>query len=452
MSELFSLDATSLRKLLLNGDITPHEISHSLLARTAKLNPDIDAWEYLDEEIINRQISKIETQDKARALYGIPIGIKDIFNTFDMPTQMGSPLWKDFTPGNDARVVHYLRRNGAIIFGKTVTAEFAVHYQNRTHNPHNLEYSPGTSSSGSAAAVAANMVPIAFGSQTAGSITRPASYCGIYGFKPTFGVMARIGVLKTTDSLDSIGFFTRSVEDLKITFDASRVQGENYEYVNRYIDNHTPKKNFKVALLEHPHFDKAQPYAKEAFNSWSKKLEIPEIELVNIKIDSSINELREIHQTIYDKALAYYFSKEFKNHTLLSPIFYDIIKAGNKINTQQYQNAIKRQAQISYTINEQLKDIDILLTLSTAGVAPKGLTTPDIIDSNYIWTALGMPTLSIPVFKDANNMPFGALAIATKYKDNTILDFTKMLKEKEIIFNIEEILWVNKLVQYLKEI
>jgi len=440
MSELFSLDATSLRKLLLGGDITPQEISRSLLERTAKLNPNIDAWEYLDEEIINKQISKIETQDKTRALHGIPIGIKDIFNTFDMPTQMGSPLWKDFTPGNDARIVHYLRRNGAIIFGKTVTAEFAVHYQDRTHNPHNLEYSPGTSSSGSAAAVAANMVPVAFGSQTAGSITRPASYCGIYGFKPTFGVMARIGVLKTTDSLDSIGFFTRSVEDLKPTFDASRVHGENYEYVNRYIDNHTAKKNFKVALLEHPHFDKAQTYAKEAFNSWSKKMEIPEIEFVNIQIDGSINELHKIHQTIYDKALAYYFAKEFKNHTLLSPIFYDIIKAGNQVSAQQYQSAIKRQAQISYTINEQLKDIDILLTLSTAAIAPKGLTTPDIIDSNYIWTALGMPTLSMPVFKNANNMPFGALAIATKYKDNTILDFAKILKEKEIIFNIEDIL------------
>jgi len=440
MSELFSLDATSLRKLLLSADITPQDISNSLLKRTAKLNPDIDAWEYLDEKVIRKQISKIKTQDKTLPLYGIPIGIKDIFNTFDMPTQMGSPLWKNFTPGNDARVVHYLRRNGAIIFGKTVTAEFAVHYQDRTHNPHNLEYSPGTSSSGSAAAVAANMVPIAFGSQTAGSITRPASYCGIYGFKPTFGVMARIGVLKTTDSLDSIGFFTRSVEDLKTTFNASRVHGKNYEYVHKYIDKHIQKKSFKVAILEHPHFNKVQPYAKESFNSWVKKLEIPEIELVNVEIDSSINELREIHQTIYDKALAYYFTKEFKNHTLLSPIFYDIIKAGNQISVQQYQNAIKRQAQISYSINEQLKGIDILLTLSTAGVAPKGLTTPDIIDSNYIWTTLGMPTLSIPVFKDKNNMPFGALAIATKYKDNIILDFAKILKEKEIIFNIEDIL------------
>ena len=440
MSELYKLDATNLRKLLLRGDITPSDISTSLFKRTAELNPSIDAWEYLDEDIIARQIKKIDAGDKTRSLHGIPIGIKDIFNTFDMPTQMGSPLWKDFTPGNDARVVHYLRRNGAIIFGKTVTAEFAVHYQDRTHNPHNLEYSPGTSSSGSAAAVAANMVPVAFGSQTAGSISRPASYCGIYGLKPTFGVMARIGILKTTDSLDSIGFFTRSVEDLKPVFDASRVHGENYEYVNRYIDVHSEKKEFKVAVIEHPHWDKAEPYAKEAFNKWTKKLDIPEIKYVKIKLDDSINELREIHQIIYDKALAYYFSKEFNNHTLLSPIFYDIIKNGNKITSEQYQHAVKRQAQISHKIDEQLKEIDVILTLSTAGIAPLGLTTPDTIDSNYIWTALGMPTLSIPVFKDKNNLPFGALAISRKYQDNTLLDFAQLLKKREIIFNIEDIL------------
>ena len=440
MSELFRLDATNLRKLLLKNEITPQEISKSLLERTAKLNPNIDAWEYLDEEVINRQISKINIQDKTRSLHGIPIGIKDIFNTFDMPTQMGSPLWKDFTPGNDARVVHYLRRNGAIIFGKTVTAEFAVHYQNRTHNPHDLKRSPGTSSSGSAAAVAANMVPIAFGSQTAGSITRPASYCGVYGFKPTFGVMARIGVLKTTDSLDTIGFFTRSIEDIKTVFDASRVHGENYEYVNKYIDKHTTKKKFKVAILEHVHWDNAESYAKKAFNAWVNKLDIDEIELVPIKIDASINELQELHQKIYDKALAYYFAKEFENHTLLSPIFYDIIKDGNTITADQYNNARARQAEISYIINEQLKDIDVILTLSTAGVAPIGLTKPDTIDSNYIWTTLGMPTLSIPVFKDENNLPFGALAIATKYKDNVLLDFVQMIKEKKIIFNTEEIL------------
>jgi len=440
MSELYRYDATTLGKLLRAKEITLLEITQSLLKRIEALNPSIDAWEYLDEEAIRAQIRKIESQQSDRPLYGIPIGIKDIFNTFDMPTQMGSPLWKDFTPGNDSRVVHYLRRNGAIIFGKTVTAEFAVHYQDRTHNPHNLEYSPGTSSSGSAAAVAANMVPVAFGSQTAGSIVRPASYCGIYGFKPTFGVLARIGILKTTDSLDTMGFFTRSVEDLQPVFDASRVHGKNYEYVSRYIDKHVPKKRYRVALLEHPHFDQAPSYAKDTFNKWSKSLDIPEIEFVDLKLNERIGELKEIHQTIYDKALSYYFAQEFKNHTLLSPIFYEIIQEGNKISTAQYENALKRQSEISYIINEELKDIDVILTLATAGIAPKGLTTPDIIDSNYIWTALGMPTLSIPLFKNSENMPFGALAIAPKYRDNTLLDFAKMLKEKEIIFNIEEIL------------
>jgi len=236
-------DATKLLELLKTKQISPKELASAFLKSIKMQDTKLQAWEYLNEEIIEKQIQKIETLDPSKySLWGLPIGIKDIYNTFDMPTQMGSPIWKDFTPGNDARVVHYLRRNGALILGKTTTAEFAVHYQDKTRNPHDLNRSPGTSSSGSAVAVAADMVPVAFGSQTAGSIGRPASYCGVYGYKPTFGILPRVGVLKTTDSLDTLGFFTKSARDLKLILDASRVHGQNYEFVHRYLDNYIPSK------------------------------------------------------------------------------------------------------------------------------------------------------------------------------------------------------------------
>ena len=432
ISKIINLDATSLLKLLKTKQITPKELAYTYLEQIKKVDVDICAWEFIDKEIIDKQLEKIQILDpNTHPLWGIPIGIKDIYNTFDMPTQMGSPIWKDFTPGNDARIVHYLRRNGAIILGKTTTAEFAVHYQNKTKNPLDLKRSPGTSSSGSAAAVAANMAPVTFGSQTAGSIGRPASYCGIYGYKPTFGLLPRVGVLKTTDSLDTLGFFTKSVDDLKLILDASRVHGRNYEYVYKYLDNYKTKANrkFKVAVVKHSKWALVDEYAKLEFDNYIQKINHPNIDVKEIEIPLELEQIHNIHDTIYDKALSYYFKNEYKKHTLISPIFYDIIERGNKISTQEYQKALQLQSNITRKMNEYFSEYDVVLTLSTANEAPVGLTTPDTPDSNLIWTLLGMPTVSIPALKGKNNLPIGILAVSKKYDDYVLLEFLKLLEE-----------------------
>ena len=436
MIELYTLSASELRKKLLSEEINPEDITRSLLQRIKDVDPQIKAWTYLDEEVIEAQTSKIKTLDiHENPLFAIPIGVKDIYNTFDMPTQMGSPIWKDFTPGNDARMVHYLRRNGALMLGKTVTAEFAVHYQDITHNPHDIKRSPGTSSSGSAAAVASGMVPIALGSQTAGSIGRPASYCGVYGFKPSFGVLPRIGVLKTTDSLDTLGFFARSIEDLQLIFEASRVSGENYEYVHQYIDQYKsqPNKIYKVAIVQHPYYDEATATAREGFQDWSNRLETKSIELHYVELPSFINEIYDLHQIIYDKALAYYFKDEYAEHTLMSPIFYDIIQAGKKISTQTYTDALQRQSELTQEFNQWMQSYDVILTLGASDEAPIGLTTPDLPDSNLIWTFLGLPSIMMPVLKGENALPIGVLAIANKYHDPLLLDFVQELKDRSYI-------------------
>ena len=436
MSELYTLTASELRKKLLSNEISPKEITESLLKRIKEIEPDIKAWEFLDVEVINAQLEKTARLDiNTHPLFGIPIGVKDIYNTFDMPTQMGSPIWKDFTPGNDARMVHYLRRNGALMLGKTVTAEFAVHYQDVTHNPYDLKRSPGTSSSGSAAAVASGMVPIALGSQTAGSIGRPASYCGIYGFKPSFGVLPRIGVLKTTDSLDTLGFFARSVEDLSMAFEACRVSGENYEYVHKYIDNYqsNPKKTYRVAVVQHPQYEISSKVATEDFNTWTDQLHNQKIELIYTELPDYINEIYDLHQCIYDKALAYYFKDEYAEHTLMSPIFYEIIQEGQKISTEAYTDALERQHDLTQNFKQWMDSYDIVLTLGAADEAPIGLTTPDLPDSNLIWTFLGLPSIMMPVLKGENNLPIGVLAIANKYQDPLLLEFVQMLKNSSII-------------------
>jgi len=391
---------------------------------------------------VNTQLSKIESYaQEHHPLLGIPIGVKDIYNTFDMPTQMGSPLWKDFTPGNDARLIHYLRRAGALMLGKTVTAEFAVHYQDKTRNPHDLTRSPGTSSSGSAVAVATGMVPIALGSQTAGSISRPASYCGIYGFKPTFGVLPRIGVLKTTDSLDTLGFFARSVADLELMLEASRVHGENYEFVHRHIDNYQPdsKKVFRIGIVKHPKWNEASPYAKEQFSQWCATLNDPRLQLQEATLPSFCDTIHATHQIIYDKSLAYYFKEEYARHELMSPIFDDIIQDGLAISKEQYQEALAKQSEQTREFDLWMESYDILITLATADEAPIGLTTPDIPDSNLIWTYLGLPIATLPTLKGQNDLPIGVNAITKKYNDKLLLEFLTYLSSLYILHSIKSV-------------
>lgn len=431
--------ATELLKLLQSKTITPKEIAHACLQRIHEIDSLVNAWETIDEEAINAQLIKIETYSQEdHPLYGIPIGVKDIYNTFDMPTQMGSPLWRDFTPGNDARILHYLRRAGAIMLGKTVTAEFAVHYQDKTRNPHDLTRSPGTSSSGSAVAVASGMVPIALGSQTAGSISRPASYCGIYGFKPTFGVLPRIGVLKTTDSLDTLGFFSRSVDDLVLMFEASRVHGKNYEFVHQHIDNYQsiPNKTFRVGIVKHPKWELASPYAKEAFSQWCTNLMGSRLHIEEVTLPSFCDSIHATHQTIYDKSLAYYFKDEYSKHELMSPIFYDIIQEGNKVSKEQYQEALEKQSRETVEFDRWSEPYDILITLATADEAPIGLTTPDIPDANLIWTYLGLPIATLPVLKGGNGLPIGINAVSKKYNDKLLLDFLDYLHDLSILPDI----------------
>jgi Asp-tRNA(Asn)/Glu-tRNA(Gln) amidotransferase A subunit family amidase len=345
---------------------------------------------------------------------------------------MGSPIWKDFTPGNDARVVHYLRRNGALILGKTTTAEFAVHYQDKTRNPHDLSRSPGTSSSGSAVAVATDMVPVAFGSQTAGSIGRPASYCGVYGYKPTFGILPRVGVLKTTDTLDTLGFLTKSARDLRLVLDASRVHGKNYEYVHRYLDHYpqTPKKKFKIGIIQHPKWNLADDVAKEAFSLFVENLDRKIFDVHDVPLPKDMDTIHDIHGLIYDKTLSYYFREEFTQGTLISPIFNDIITRGQRITLDQYKHALEKQTHFCLAYETYFNDYDVLLTLTTADEAPVGLTTPDTPDSNLIWTFLGMPTVSIPALKGKHGLPIGVLAIAKKYDDYTLLACVETLSKE----------------------
>ena len=219
-NNIFQLSACKSIDLVKSGKISIVELVQSYIERIDELNPILNAWVHLDHQHVLETAKIMDEKNKngenLEPLFGIPIGVKDIFNTEDFPTEMGSHLWKNFEPGNDARIISKIRLNNGIVLGKTETAEFAVHALGKSKNPFDFSRSPGTSSSGSAIAVATGMAPITIGTQTAGSIIRPASYCGVYGFKPSYGLIPRTGMLKTTDTLDQIGFFARNPYDLKL--------------------------------------------------------------------------------------------------------------------------------------------------------------------------------------------------------------------------------------------
>jgi len=437
-AKLYEQSAVSLLEQIQSGRLSAEAVLRAHLARIQEKEKAIQAWAYLDPKGALEQARKVDQKLKENdfqgELAGIPIGIKDIFNTYDMPTAMGSPQWEGFTPGNDARVVHYLRLSGAVFPGKTVTAEFAVHAPGKTKNPINPKYAPGTSSSGSAAAVAAFMVPVAIGTQTAGSIVRPASYCGVMGFKPSFGLLPRTGVLKTVDTLDTVGLFARHVADLKLVFDIVRVRGNNFPVSNPILtsDAHQKKGNrpWRIAFPEKLAKKFSQPYAYEALQKFMNEIrKNSEIEVVPINLPSELDRAHQIHENIYEKSLSYYFQREFKNAKFISDIIHQMISRGKKIALKTYWKAMEEQRHLYKVMDDFLADYDAIVTLSTQGIAPK-VTEDDKPDSCLIWTLCGLPVISLPLFTGPDHMPFGLQLVGRRYNDYLLLRcadfFTKM--------------------------
>jgi Asp-tRNA(Asn)/Glu-tRNA(Gln) amidotransferase A subunit family amidase len=328
---------------------------------------------------------------------------------------------------------------GAVIPGKTVTAEFAVHTPGPTRNPHNPDYMAGTSSTGSAVVVAANMVPISIGTQTAGSTIRPASYTGIFGYKPSFGLLPRTAMLKTTDSLDTVGMFARSVRDLRLCFEVMRVKGADYPIQEQMLSDPTRRKKFgtwRVGLVRGPQWDQAETYAQDSLLAFAEKLDREaDIQVVEARLPESLRRVHELHATIYDRTLAYYFKEEFKQKTLVSQTMYEIIRHGNEISLEEYKRALEDQFQISRELDQYLaaEELDLLLDYSTGGEALKGLDSPDRPDHCLIWTFCGNPAISLPVFVGPNNLPFGAQIVTCRYSDYLLLSFAEHLSEAGLI-------------------
>jgi len=427
-----------LNSMLEKRKISIEEIANICIKRTEDAEQAKYAWTSFDPEKLRcnaRELQRAFEKKEittAKKLLGIPVGIKDIFNTIDYPTQMGSDIWKDFTPGNDARVVYNIKNSGGLVAGKTDTAEFAVHKLNKTLNPHDEKRTPGTSSSGSAALIALGVLPLTLGTQTAASIMRPASFCGVYGYKPSFGLIPRTGVLKTADTLDTVGFFTYHLEDMEIVFDVLRVKGMNYPISNRLLSDFQMQsknrsKTWKIGIVKGTPWQDYEDYTKASFLTWAKKLgNNKNIHVEELEFSDTISKAHEIHSNIYNRSLSYYFKDEYKE-TEMSPIMKEIVGEGMEINKETFLDSLRKQEMIIDEIDEIFNDYDALITPTTAGSAP----LREILekkDSGLIWTMAHIPTVNIPLFSDANGLPFGLTVVAGKYRD---LKLFKLLRELE---------------------
>lgn len=441
-NSLARLTATEFLALLRTGEIAAADYAQACADVIDAMEPQVAAWAWYDRARFESLAARVDEdlaqrraagdQELSGRLAGLPVGVKDIYNTEDMPTSHGSGLFAGYTPGNDARAVTNLRREAAIMVGKTVTAEFAVHTPNGTRNPHDLARSSGTSSSGSAVAVATAMVPVALASQTAGSIIRPASYCGVFGFKPSYGTIPRTAMLKTTDTLDTVGFMARSVPDLSLLFDIMRVRGLNYPIVDAAMADSCRRKpdarTWRVGVLDGPKSNLVAPAVCQDFAAAQSRLEAAGCELRPLRLPALFDGAHEVHETLYRRSLCYYFRMEWESgkHEF-SPGLAAMIAGGTQVSMAQYEAALRDQAAIAKTYDELLTDVDVVICPSTADEAPVGLDSPDIPDHGLIFTMCYAPSLSVPLLRGSTGLPVGLQVAARRFHDYDLLDFAGFL-------------------------
>ncbi len=421
MKDLHHLSISELSRKIKTIKISPTEITSHFLDRSNKFNNEIQVWETMDKSIPLAQAAIREKEIREGhylgPLDGIPIGIKDIYFTKDMKTTCGSPLFENFTPSYDAVTVETLKKNGSIIMGKTITTQFASGDPPLTKNPWNIKRTPGGSSSGSAAGVAAGFFPIAFGSQTAGSVLRPAAYNGVVGFKPTYGLLETKGMYPLAKSLDTVGWFSRTVLDSALVL---REISKNKSFLN--IDKLSAQTNPNIGLLSDYYIENASHSTKTNINSLIDTLvtagaNIKQIMLQDINIEEVINN----HKIIMDVEAAQTHKTNFDSYPeKFAPKIRGLIESGFQTNEKDYLNALSFQKQYSEKLSKILDVCEIILTPTAISGAPNTDTTGEPVFQSP-WTTAGVPAISIPYSLDYDGLPLGMQLIGKKFGESKLL-------------------------------
>lgn len=419
-----------------DGRITSMELVGDCLTRIGEVESEVQAWKYFDRDHVIRQAEAADQHRKhgkaLGSLHGVPLGIKDIFDTGDMPTEFGSPLWAGRTPRRDAYAVARLRAAGAVIMGKTVTTEYAYMQPGKTTNPHDRKRTPGGSSSGSAAAVAAFMVPGAIGSQTNGSVIRPAAFCGVVGFKPTHGLIPRSGALQLSRTLDQIGVFARTVEDAALL--AETMVGFDEEDPDTRpiaqppfaaVAASAPPLPPRLAFVRSPVWDQADPVTREAFGELVKALGDS---IAEVEFGTSYERAIEMHRTIMEVEMAHNLHRDYeKGADTLSAPLRQIIERGRARSAVDYTGALAGIAPLNEMLDSVFDEYDAIVTPAAPGEAPRGLDTTGNPIFCTLWTYMGVPAVTLPLMKSEAGMPLGVQLVGRRGGDARLLRTARWL-------------------------
>ena len=411
---LNELGVTEIVAKIAAGEITCEAVTRDCIERIIAREPVVKAWVKFNPELALAQAHALDREPRRGRLHGVPIGIKDVINTFDMPTEMGSPIYRGYRATADAACVALLRRAGAVILGKTATCELAGMAPAATTNPHNPAHTPGGSSSGSAAAVADVMVPAALGTQTGGSVLRPSSFCGVFGYKPTYNTFNKAGLKPAAESIDTIGWIARSIEDIALL---TSVLGMDEPHPPRSM-NAPPR----IGLCRTELWDAVQPETKNAVENAAAALSKAGAVVRDVDLPGEFSGLPALARgTINHFERAACMAFEWDNHrAALSPQMRRYIENGLKTSRADYVAAWRRVEQCRALLPKVFDGIDVLLTPCVPGEAPKGLASTGDPSMQAMWTALHTPTMTLPSHRGPNNLPVGIQLVAQRYDDDRL--------------------------------
>jgi Asp-tRNA(Asn)/Glu-tRNA(Gln) amidotransferase A subunit family amidase len=413
-----------------DGRLTSTELVTGCLERIKQVDGAIDAWAFLDADHALSQARALDDRRRqgqpTGRLHGVPVAIKDVFDTGDMPTAFGSPIYAGRAPRRDATCVAALRAAGAVILGKTVTTEFAYFHPGKTRNPHDPKRTPGGSSSGSAAAVAAMMVPGAIGSQTNGSVIRPAAFCGVVGFKPTHGLIPRTGALLLSRALDHVGVFARTVEDAALLAAAMAGHDERDPDTRPIasppfaaVAAEAPPLPPRLAFVKTPMWDQAEPTTHQAF---AELVEVLGESAGEVELPPSAARIVDAHGIVMDVEMAHNLHREFKDaRDKLSPKLRRLIERGRQHKAIDYAQALAGIETANAAVDPIFDEYDAILTPAAPGEAPLGLDATGNPIFCTIWTYLGAPAVTLPLLKGPAGMPMGVQLVGRRGNDARLL-------------------------------
>ena len=425
MSEMNLLCSCSISELsegISSKKISPERVIRSHLDRIEARDSEVQGWAYLDPVTSISEARALSVDGPQGLFHGIPFAVKDVFEVESTPRSYGSTLFASEISTRSSSVVEKLRNAGGICLGKTVTAEFALYKPGKTRNPNNIGHTPGGSSSGSAATVADYQVPLALGTQTAGSIIRPASYCGVIGFKPTLGRYSRAGVLETSPTLDTVGFFCRTATDALLV---DRVLAEREEEVS---PTGAASRNFMVGVYQHQNIGEASSVVRAvmevAQNKFTKKM----FDSKTVKPNSRFVELNNIHRIVHAfEARRCLLSLEGFRIDRVSNLTREFLEAAQSISKLEYDDSVGRLLEMRQRSLELFEGCDVLVAPAAPDYAPRGLDGTGDPVFNRMWTALGVPCATFPMIEFPGSLPLGLQLIGRPGEDQKLLEILKLI-------------------------